>query len=178
MVSVDETAGQEVNPFYIDGVKFLNHRVSGSYSGKVSAFTYPDELDDLLGMTEFVPGMFAHDQPASKFFDLSYRTMVGNDVEGFDHGYKIHILYNLIAALSDTTMSTVGDSVAPQTFEWSIYGTPPTATGIRPTSHISLDSRRLDPEMMTQLEESLYGSATQDPDLPILTELLALANPV
>src|SRR3954467_2785447 len=76
LVSVNETVSQEIKSFYVDGVKYLDYRVPGSYSAKLSAFPYPDELDDLMGMTEFVPGMFAHDQPVSKLFNLSYRTKV------------------------------------------------------------------------------------------------------
>ena len=172
LISVNEIASQEVKPYYIDGIKFLDHHVPGAYSAKLSAFTYPDEMNELVGIGEFVPGVFVHDQRSSKFFNLSYRTMMGNDSEGFDHGYKIHILYNLLAVLSDTTMGTIGESVTPQTFEWSIFGTPPPMPGIRPTSHISLDSRRINPGMLIALEGSLYGSEDNDPNLPTLDTLL------
>lgn len=177
LVSINEVVGRETKPFYIDGIKYLDHSVPGSYAAKLAAFTYPDELDELIGNKEFTPGVFVHDQRASSFFNLSYRTQVANDLEGFDHGYKLHILYNLTAILSDTTMGTIGESVAPQTFEWTIFGTPSPVSGIRPTSHISLDSRRIDSTMLATLEELLYGSTTEDPDLPTLIELLALVTP-
>lgn len=177
LISVNEVTGRETKPFYIDGTKFLDHNVPGSYAAKLAAYTYPDELDELVGAKEYTPGVFVHDQPVPQFFNLSYRTRVGNDVDGVDHGYKIHILYNLMAVLSDTTLSTIGESVTAQAFEWTIFGTPSPIEGIRPTSHISLDSRRLDPEMLATLEELLYGSEAENPDLPTLSELLALVGP-
>jgi hypothetical protein len=172
LISVNETVSREVKPYYIDGIKFLDHHVPGSYSAKLSAFTYPDEMDELIGTQEFVPGVFVHDQRSPKLFNLSYRTLVANDLEGLDHAYKIHILYNLMAVPGDATYSTNGESVEPMAFEWSIYGTPSQMFGIRPTSHISLDSRRIDPAMLETLEELLYGSEDSDPTLPNLVDLL------
>lgn len=174
LISVSETVSREVKPYYIDGVKFLDHHVPGSYSAKLAAYTYPDEMDELVGTREFAPGIFMHDQRSPQLFNLSYRTRVANDIAGFDYGYKIHILYNLLAVLSDTTMSTIGESVEPQSFEWSIYGTPTPMTGVRPTSHISLDSRRIDSSMLATLEDLLYGSASANPALPTVIDLLAL----
>jgi hypothetical protein len=176
LVSVNEITGRETKPFYIDGTKFLDHNVPGSYAAKLTAYTYPDEMDEFVGNKEYVSGVFVHDQPISEFFHLSYRTGVGNDVDGMDHAYKIHILYNLMAVLADTTLGTIGQTAAAEAFEWTIFGTPSVATGLRPTSHISLDSRRIDPIVLAAVEERLYGSVSDDPDLPTLIELLALVD--
>jgi hypothetical protein len=176
LVSVDEVVGREVKPYYIDGIRFLNHHVPGSYSAKLSAYTYPDEMDALVGTEEYSPGVFIHDQRSPKLFNLSYRTLVGNDVDGMDHAYKIHILYNLLAVLNDTSFSTIGEAVEPQAFSWSVYGAPSQAFGIRPTSHISLDSRRIDPAQLEDLENLLYGTETTDPILPGIVDFLALVE--
>lgn len=176
LVSVDEVLSREVKPYYIDGIKFLDHHVPGSYAGKLTAFTYPDEMDTLMGTEEFSPGIFIHDQRSPKLFNLSYRTRVGNDVEGVDYAYKIHILYNLLAILNDTSFSTIGDTVEPQVFSWSIYGTPSVIFGVRPTSHISLDTRRIDPGVLASLEDLLYGSDDVDPALPTLIDFLTLVE--
>lgn len=176
LISVNETVSREVKSYYVDGIKFLDHHVPGSYSAKLSAFTYPDEMDELIGTQEFVPGVFVHDQRSPRLFNLSYRTLVGNDVEGLDHAYKIHILYNLLAIPDDVTYSTNGESVEPQAFGWSISGTPAQMFGIRPTSHISLDSRRIDSAMLETLEEILYGSDEEDPSLPGLVDLLSMVD--
>jgi hypothetical protein len=176
LISVNETVSREVTPYFIDGVKFLDHYIPGTYAAKISAFTYPDEMNELVGTQEFVPGIFLHDQRSANLFNLSYRTKVGNDLEGMDHGYKIHILYNLLAVLNDTTMNTIAENVEAQTFEWTVSGVPSKRPGIRPTSHISLDSRRIDSTMLGNLEELLYGTVTTDPDLPDLVELLTLVE--
>lgn len=177
LISVAETVTREVKPYYIDGIKFLEHHVPGSYSAKIVAFTYPDEMDELIGTQEFVPGVFVHDQRSPQLFNLCYRTKVGNDLEGIEYGYKIHILYNLLAVLNDTTLITIAESVAPVTFEWTIYGTPSRMFGMRPTSHISLDSRRIDSEMLSTLEDKLYGSDNFNPSLPSVVNLLNLVKP-
>jgi hypothetical protein len=176
LISVNESVSREVKSYFIDGIKFLDHHVPGSYSAKISAFTYPDEMDELGGTQEFSPGVFVHDQRSPRLFNLSYRTLVGNDVEGLDHAYKIHILYNLLAIPGDVTYSTNGESVDPQTFEWSIFGTPAQMFGIRPTSHISLDSRRIAPAMLETLEETLYGTVGTEPSLPSLVDLLGMVE--
>lgn len=176
LISVDENVTREVKPYFIDGVKFLDHHVPGSYSGKITAFTYPDALAELTGSEEFAPGVFVHDQRSPKLFNLSYRTKVGNDLEGVDYGYKIHILYNILAVPGDTSFSTLGESVEAQSFSWSISGTPAQMFGIRPTSHISLDSRTIDPILLADLEEMIYGSPTNDPELPSLVDFLTLVE--
>lgn len=175
LTSVSESRGREVKSYYIDGVKYLDHVVPGSFTGKIQAYTYPDELDQLMGNSEFVPGVMAHDQRTTAF-DLAYRTKVGDDLQGLDAGYKVHILYNLVAAVGDVTYNTVGQNVDPQVFEWVLSGTPPTMFGIRPTAHLSLDSRRIDPALLASIEAFLYGTEVADPALPSLVELLEMVE--
>lgn len=174
LVSVNETVSREVKPYYIDGIKFLDHHVPGAYAAKITAYTYPDEMDALIGVQEYVPGVFVHDQRSPNLFNLSYRTKVGNDLEGIDYAYKIHILYNLLAVLSDTTLSSIGENVEPQEFEWSVYGTPTLVYGIRPTSHISLDSRKIPEGLLNNLEDLLYGTSTTEPELPPIIDFLSM----
>lgn len=175
LTEVSESRGRDIKSYYIDGIKYLDHHVPGSFTGKIKAYTYPVELEELMGNPEFAPGVIAYDQPTS-LFNLSYRTLVGNDVDGIDHGYKIHILYNLLASPSDVGLQTVGENVEPQLFEWSLSGTPPTMYGIRPTAHLAVDSRRIAPELLATIEEALYGSDTVDPALPDLITLLGMAE--
>lgn len=176
LTSVVENRTREVKSYYIDGIKYLDHHVPGSYSSKLQAFTYPDELEELLGNPEFVPGVVLHDQGHARLFNLSYRTRVGNDVDGIDHGYKIHLLYNLLASPSDYAFHSLSDSVTPELFEWNLTGTPSQMFGIRPTSHISLDSRTIDPAKLSDLEELIYGTSLVDPSLPTLVDLLAMVD--
>lgn len=187
LASVTETVGRDVKSYYLDGVKYLDRHVPGSYSAKLSAFTYPDELEELIGMREYVPGVYLHDQRA-KLFNLSYRTLVGNDVDGTDHGYKIHIIYNVLAVPSDNAMNTLKDSTDLSPFEWDLSGTPNIMLGVRPTAHISLESRRIDPAFLASLELLLYGGpptgagTTEDPivandsKLPTFFEMIAMLD--
>jgi hypothetical protein len=176
LTQVSEDASREVKEYWLDGVKYLDHFIPGAYSGKLQAFTYPDELEEIVGNRQFAPGVFLHDQP-TQMFHLSYRTKVGNDVDGVDHGYKLHILYNLQINPSSGDANTIGQEIAPGVLEWNLSGTPAQMFGVRPTSHISLHSRAMDPEVLATLEALLYGTdgvTPTDPELPDLVTLLGL----
>lgn len=173
-----EKRGGEVKSYYVDGIKYLDHQVLGSFSATLKAFTYPDELEELTGTLPFAPGVFVHDQ-RSKTFSFSYRTKVGSDVDN-DLGYKIHLVYNVLATPSDASFSSVADSVSPQLFEWSLSGVPPIMYGLRPSCHISLHSRSIDPALLTEIEDLIYGTSLPepgtDPTLPSVTDLLGLVE--
>ncbi len=175
LTQIVEDRSREVKSYYLDGIKYLDHYVLGNFSGKLQALTYPDELDAVMGNAEFAPGVITHDQPTS-LFHLSYRTRVGNDLDGTDYAYKLHILYNLQAQASDVTFSSLGDQVSPQQFEWTLSGTPATMWGIRPTSHISIDSRRVDSSLLVTLEDLLYGTDEADPELLDIVTLLGMVE--
>lgn len=176
LTSVSETRTREVKSYYLDGVKYLDYHVPGTYAGKLQAFTYPEELEPLLGDAEFAPGVVAHDQRAS-LFHLAYRNRVGNDLQGSELGYRIHILYNLTASQSDVSFGSADNNVAAQEFEWNLSGTPSQMFGIRPTSHVSIDSTRIDPDLLAEIEVLLYGTAEADPALPDLVTLLGMVSP-
>lgn len=174
LVSLSEVLGREVKSYFIDGVKYLDYQVIGAYQATLKAFTYPDELDDLVGTSEFAPGVFAHDQPA-RTFHLSYRTRLSDDLDPDTH-YRIHIIYNILATPSNQDFVTRSDSNTLSPFEWTINGAPPPIAGVRPTSHISLSSRSIDPTLLIDLEELLYGSVDQDAALPTPSELLTIVD--
>jgi hypothetical protein len=169
--SVTEILAREVKSYYTDGIRYLTHQVLGAYSATLQAYTYPEELDDLTGVEAFEPGVFLHDQRA-KAFSLCYRTRVGNDVDGSDAGYKLHLIYNVMASPNNRQYNSLSNNPAITPFEWSLAGVPPLALGIRPTSHISIDSRSIDPDLLTTIENLLYGTGLADPSLPDLIDLL------
>lgn len=171
--SVEESSDAESSPFYIDGVKYL-HRVNpGDFSGKLTALTYPDEFEEVSGTLEVGPGMYYYNQ-MPKMFNLSYRTRVGNDLDGVDHAYKLHILYNLIATADAANYSSLSEDIQPVEFSWTLNGTPPATSGYRPTVHICIDSRDADPAILSTIEGLLYGTETNNPRLPPLDELTGL----
>ena len=172
LTNVTEETGREIKSYWIDGMKYLDHHVPGSYSAKLDAYTYPEVLDELTGVWRFAPGVFLHDQRA-KVFHLSYRTGVGNDIDQ-NLGYKLHIIYNVMATPSSVGLSTIGENVDPATFSWELSGTPQQMFGARPTSHISLHSRFIGSELLESIETLLYGSADVDPAFPSMVNLLTM----
>lgn len=171
LASISEDKEREVKPYFLDGIKYLDHHAPGVYSAKLGAFTYPDELEDILGSTEFVPGVMLHDQRVSRFH-LSYRTLEGNVLEGIEANYKIHIVYNIIAVPSTVQFNSLSNSSAPEMFEWNLTGTPNAMVGARPTNHLSLHSRTVQPAVIQGVEELLYGTSGANPNLPQLSDLL------
>ena len=169
LTGVEENSDSEVKTYYHEGSTFLQNLVPGDFQGKIKAFTYPEEFDEVNGIADISPGLDIFDQPASSF-NLSYRTKIGNDLSQ-DFGYKIHILYNVIANPDAVAYDTVAESVSPVEFSWSLNGTPTKLPGFRPTIHIAIDSDETPPEVLKILEGQLYGTEETAPRLPPLTEI-------
>lgn len=169
LTGVEEGSTSEVKSFYFEGVKYLENFIPGDFEGKLKALTYPEEFDKVNGISGLAPGLDVYDQPASSF-SLSYRTKIGNDVSP-DHGYKIHILYNVIANPDAVSFDTMESEAQPTEFGWSLSGTPIRLKGLRPTVHISIDSTKTPPEVMQILENQLYGTDSVGPSLPSISEV-------
>ena len=169
LTGVDEDSSSEVKSFHLDGVKYLQNFIPGDFSGKLTAFTYPEEFDKVNGVSPLAPGFDLYEQPA-KSFNLSYRTKIGNDLTD-ELGYKIHILYNVFANSDGHSYETVQDEVDPVEFSWNLSGTPSKLEGFRPTVHISIDSTKTPPEVMRLLEGELYGTETSEPRLLTIAEV-------
>lgn len=171
LISVEESSNSELKAYHLDGVKYLETLVPGDFQGKLKAYTYPDEFDSVNGMAEVTPGMSLHDQPA-KSFNLAYRTKIGNDLDGIDHGYKIHLLYNVIANPDARGFNTLSDSaVQPIEFSWSLTGTPPKINRFKPTVHVSIDSLKTPSDILQLLENTLYGTPTTAPSFPTISQV-------
>lgn len=166
-ISVDENPGSTIQPVYFDGRKINDIVDPGVYSARLRAYTYPEEFEQFQGNLEDSSGLLLTNQPQERFH-LSYRTKIGNDVDSEDHGYRIHILYNLTAIPSTRSYKTLGLEVEPSEFEWTLSSIPSDIAGFRPTSHIILDSRKIPYWFLADVEEVLYGSDTRDPGIPEL----------
>jgi hypothetical protein len=178
LTGVEEKFDIEMKPYYQDGVKYLDHQVMGSYAATLKAFTYPSEFEPCIGLASKGSGLIFHDQQP-KSFGLSYRTGLGDDLEGLEHGYLIHILYNLRAVPSNIPFSTTDQQTSPVEFSWDITGTPEAAVGRRPTAHVSIKTTDLDFGMIQTIEDILYGTDIDVPYLPSLAELIdTIDNPV
>ena len=170
LINVEESPNAEAKSFYLEGVKYLVSVSPSDYIGKLKAFTYPEEFDAVNGIAHVAPGLSYYDQPP-KSFSLSYRTKIGNDLEGEDFGYRIHILYNIFATPDPISFSTIDSSLKPIQFGWNLTGTPPKMDSVRPTVHISIDSRSTPPEILQLVEDKLYGTSSSAPSLPLITEI-------
>lgn len=170
LTSVEESVSNEVQAVHFDGLKFNDLVTIGDYTAVMRAWTYPDEFLPYEGILEDQRGFYVTDQPISQF-GLSYQTNIGNDIVGFELGYKIHILYNLTALPSQKLYQTMSLDTEPIEFEWTITAIPEYIENYRPTAHIVIDSRRIDPWLLEDLESIIYGDEDNDPYLPTLKGL-------
>ena len=174
LISVNESPkGGDSKSYYLDGVKYLNLAEAEEYSATIEAYTYPAEFEVCDGTAMHRKGMLVTQQPRQRF-GLSYRTMVGNDIEGTDKGYKIHLVYNALAAPTSRSYGTTTNAMEAMTFTWDLTTTPVFLLGQKPSSHIVLDTATAPSELITQVENLLYGTAISAPRLPTPTELVLL----
>lgn len=172
LISVaEESSGGEAQPYYIDGVKYSNRASAEEFEATITAYTYPDEFGVCDGSEQIGRGLFATNQPR-KPFGLAYRTRVGNDIRGSDFGYKLHLIYDALAAPSAKANNTLGEDLTPLNFSWKVTTRPPALLGRRATSHFIIDSRMVTENLMRFIEEILYGNETDKPRLPTVPELV------
>lgn len=169
----ESPTGAEANPQYADNIKYLNLVSAEEFGGTIEAFTYPDEFAQCDGSV-LVNGVMIGQQ-SRKTFGLAYRTRVGNDLDGTDHGYKLHLLYGCLAAPSEKAYGTINDSPEAISFSWEISSTPVDAGGsYKPTSLIVVDSTQVGATELAALEDILYGTVGDDPRLPLPAEVLSV----
>ena len=158
LTGVDENpSGAEANAQYADNIKYLELRSAEDFGATVTAYTYPDEFEQCDGSAEPTEGMYIGQQ-ARKMFGMSYRTKIGNDVDGNEHGYYIHLIYGATASPSQRSYKTVNDSPEPIEFSWEVTTTPVNITGYKPVAHVRINSTKADPEKLAVLESVLYGA--------------------
>lgn len=169
----ESPSGAEANPQYADNMKYLNLISAEEFSATVEAFTYPAEFAACDGSALPAPGVSIGQQPR-KTFGLSYRTLVGNDIDATDHGYKLHLVYGALAAPSDKSYATVNDSPEAMTFSWELSTTAVPVTGHKATATLTIDSTKVDPAGLSSLEDLLYGTESEEARLPMPDEVIAL----
>lgn len=166
----ESPSGAESTPLYADDIKYLDLRSTEEFGATIEAYTYPDEFAACDGSASLADGV-SIGQQARKMFGLCYRTTVGNDTDGTDHGYKLHLIYGATASPSEKAYETINDSPEAITFSWEITTTPVSVTGFKPTASITIDSTKADPTCLAALEEKLYGGANTEPTLPLPDEV-------
>lgn len=168
----ESPAGAEATDLYADNIKYLSMRSAETFGATVEAYTYPDEFAECDGSATLATGVKIGQQ-SRKIFGLCYRTMLGNDVDGQDHGYKLHLIYGATASPSEKAFATINDSPEAITFSWELATTPVNVTGFKPTASIEIDSTKADPDCLSALEEILYGKDEEptEPRLPLPDEV-------
>lgn len=165
--------GAEPNAQYADNIKYLNLLSTEEFGFTIEAFTYPDAFGQCDGTASPADGVVVGQQ-TRKTFGFSYRTLIGNDVDGTDYGYKLHLVYGALAAPSEKAYQTVNDSPEAITFSWEVTTTPVAVSGLKPTALITINSTEADSTALTALEDILYGTALVDGRLPLPDEVVAL----
>jgi len=176
LVSVTESpSGAEPNPQFADNIKYLNLLSAEEFGGTIEAFTYPDEFGQCDGSVEPSTGLVVGQQ-ARKSFGMCFRTKIGNDVDGADHGYKLHLVYGALVSPSEKAYQTINESPEAIAFSWEFTTTPAPVTGYKPTSLIVIDSTKVAALDLAALELILYGNSTGpvEPELPTPDEVIAL----
>lgn len=169
----ESPSGAESTPLYADDIKYLNLISAEEFGATIEAYMYPDEFAVCDGSASLAEGVFIGQQ-ARKTFGLSYRTTIGNDTDGSDHGYKLHLIYGALAAPSEKAYATVNDSPEAITFSWEVSTTPVNVTGHKPTASITIDSTKCDKAKLAELEAILYGSESEEARLPLPDEIATL----
>lgn len=165
--------GGDPKPRFIDGVKVSNHASLEQFEGSIEAYTYPTQFEQCDGTARLQNGLRAKRQ-FRKPFSMCYRTRIGNDLQGLEYGYKIHILYNLRAQPASREYETLGEDVEPMTFTWDVTARPEMVLGLVPTAYFEIDSRDVPAELLQIVEDMLYGNSTQNSSLPSAGELFFL----
>ena len=174
LIAVTESpSGAEATPLYADNIKYLNLFSAEEFGATIEAYTYPDEFMACDGSAQIAKGAYIGQQNR-KQFGMCYKTLLGNDVDANDHGYKLHIIYGAMASPSEKAYATVNDSPEAITFSWEVTTTPVNVTGYEPTASIVIDSTKCNAEKLADLEEILYGSAEEEPRLPLPDEIVTV----
>ena len=171
----ESPSGAEATPLYADDIKYLNLMSTEEFGATVEAYTYPDEFMVCDGSAALAEGVYIGQQPR-KTFGMCYRTTLGNDTDGNDYGYKLHIIYGALAAPSEKAYATINDSPEAITFSWELTTTPVNVTGHKPTASLVIDSTKTDATKLAALEAILYGSESEEARLPLPDEVLELFN--
>ena len=174
----ESPSGAEATALYADDMKYLSLYSAEEFGATIEAYTYPDEFAQCDGSAELAKGV-SIGQQTRKTFGLCYRTTVGNDTDGNDYGYKLHMIYGCMASPSEKAYATINDSPEAITFSWEVTTTPVSVAGFKPTASITIDSTKADPTKLAALEDILYGKDGEpgsEARLPLPDEIKTLMS--
>lgn len=178
LTSVTESpSGAEATGQYADNIKYLNLISAEEFGATVEAFTYPEEFEAANGNKELVAetGVYIGQQ-ARAVFGFCYRTLIGNDTDGQEHGYKLHLVYGCQVTPSEKNYQTVNDSPEAMTLSWELSTTPVNVTNHKPTALLVIDSTKISSTKLTAIEAKLYGDESNDAVLPTPDEIAEILS--
>lgn len=176
LTSVSESpSGAEPTPLYADDIKYLNLISAEEFGGTIGCYTYPPEFGACNGEAELTTGV-SIGQQERKAFGFCYRSAIGNDVDGSEHGYKLHLVYGALASPSEVEHSTINDSPEAVELSYEFSTTPVSVNNFKPTAHLVIDSTKANPAKLAALEDVLYGTSNTDARLPLPDEVAALMS--
>lgn len=184
LINVSESpSGAEPTALWADNRKYLNLMSNEEFGASIEAYTYPKEFAECDGSKEVAPGIFIGQQDR-KTFGMAYKTLIGNDTEGTNYGYKIHLIYGALASPSEKGYSTVNDSPEAMTLSWEISTTPVSIATlidgkkVKPTATMVIDSTTTAADKLAALEGILFGSESEEARLPLPDEIIELVGAV
>lgn len=174
--SVSESpSGAEPSPLYADNIKYLNLLSTEDFAATIGAYYSPEEFDACDGTATLAKGVTIGQQKR-KTFGLCYRTKIGNDIDGDEHGYKIKIIYGALAKPSQKEYQSVNNDPSAIELSWEVSTTPVKVTGMKPTATLEIDSTKIDAEKLKKLEDVLYGNGENKARLPLPDEIKTLVG--
>lgn len=178
LTAVNESpSGAEATKLWANNGQYGELRSTEEFGFTIEAYTYPDAFASCNGEKELVEGVSVAQQTRTKF-GFSYRSLLGNDVKGTDYGYLLHLVYGATANPSEKSRATVNDSPEAQTMSWECSTTPVAVPDMKPTAHIIINSTKVDPTKLADLEKKLYGDESAGtPTLPLPSEVKTLMTP-
>jgi hypothetical protein len=171
----ESPSGAEETPLYADDVKYLTLRSAEEFGATVEAYTYPEEFEQCDGSASIADGVTIGQQ-ARRAFGLCYRTSVGNDIQGQNFSYKLHLIYGCTVAPSEKSYSTINDNPEAITFSWELSTVPVPVDGFSPTASLVIDASKVDEGKMQQLENALFGDAENEATLLLPNQIMELLN--
>ena len=176
LTAVNETpSGAESTKLYADDIKYLDIRSAEEFGATIEAYSSPEEFDACDGTAELADGVNIGQQNR-KGFGFCYRSTIGNDTEYNNYGYKLHIIYGLTASPSERSYSTVNDSPEAATLSWEVSSTPVNVAGFKPTSIITINSKKINPAALKEIEDTLYGTESVEPKILLPDEIKAICD--
>lgn len=169
----ESPSGAEETPLYADDVKYLTLRSAEEFGATIEAFTYPEEFEQCDGSAQIAEGITIGQQ-ARKAFGLCYRTAVGNDIQGQEFSYKLHIIYGCTVAPSEKSYSTINDNPEAITFSWELSTVPVPVDGFKPTASLVIDADKVDAGKLQLLENALFGDAENEATLLLPNQIMEL----